>query len=109
VIRTTTRILKICFYGLIILIGVTFAVSNRGKVDLTFYPMPYALTLPLFLFTIFVFSLGLGLGWLLARLKAGSSRRAHKEASKRVAALENELSTLRTEQMIRPAMALPQK
>ena len=108
-IRTTANIIRICFYGMVILVGVTFAVSNRGQVDLTFYPVPYILSVPLFLFTILIFVAGLFVGWSIARFNAGGYKRAHKQANKRVAALENELGTLRTERLMTPAVALPQK
>jgi uncharacterized integral membrane protein len=108
-LRTTATIIKLCFYGAIILLGVTFAVSNRGKIDLTFYPVPYVLTTPLFLFTIAVFAVGVFIGWSLARLKTGAHKRAHKQTARRVAALENELGSMRAERLIKPAVALPQK
>jgi uncharacterized integral membrane protein len=107
--RTAAKIIKACFYSAIILIGVTFAVSNRGKVDLTFYPLPYVLSLPLFLFTILIFLLGAVCGWMHAGLKASMHRRAHKKTARRVEALENELGALRSEQITSPAMALPRK
>ena len=105
-LRTTTRILRVLFYAAVILLGVTFAVSNRGKVDLTFYPFPYIVSLPLFLFTIAVFAVGLFIGWMLAGIRSGHYRRAEKKANKRVVALENELGTLRTEPVMRSAPSL---
>lgn len=109
-IRTTVKILKICFYSAVVLIGVTFAVSNRGKVDLTFYPLPYVLSLPMFLFAILVFSIGVVFGWLLAGLKGSMHRRAHRKVSKRVEALENEITAMRVDQIAPPtAVALPRK
>jgi uncharacterized integral membrane protein len=108
-LRTTAKIIKICFYGAVILAGVTFAVSNRGKVDLTFYPLPYVLSMPLFLFSILIFSAGIFCGWFLSGIKSLGRRSEHKKAAKRVAALENELGTLRSEQAIQPAVALPRR
>ncbi len=108
-IRTTAKIIKVCFYAAIILAGVVFAISNRGKVDLTFYPIPFAISMPLFLFTIMSFSIGVIWGWLIGGFKAGRFRRAHKKASKRVEALENELGAMRSEQIVSPTAALPQK
>ncbi len=102
-IRATAKIIRVCFYSAIILMGVTFAVSNRGSIDLTFYPIPYVLTMPLFLFAILLFSLGIGLGWIIARFGIIGHRRAHKQATKRVVALENELGALRTERLVQPA------
>lgn len=108
-IRATAKILKVCFYGAVILAGVTFAISNRGKVDLTFYPVPFAITMPLFLFTILVFSLGVLWGWLIGKFNSVGHKWAHKKAARRVATLEGELDALRSEQIISPARALPQK
>jgi len=108
-LRTTTKILKVCIYGAIILAGVTFAVSNRGMVELTFYPLPYVVSMPLFLFFILTFAIGATLGWSIGRVKVGSYRRAHKQAIQRIEALENELGTMRTNQTVRSAVALPQR
>jgi uncharacterized integral membrane protein len=108
-IRATAKIIKICFYATVVLVGVTFAISNRGTISLQFYPVPYETTMPLFLFTVLIFIAGLFVGWSIARMKTGTHKRAHKQAKKRVAALENELGILRTERLATPAMALPRK
>lgn len=107
--NTLAKIIKILVYGAVILAGVTFAVSNRGIVELTFYPVPYVISMPLFLFFILTFAIGAALGWGIARLKVGGYRRAHRQAVERIEALENELGTLRTRQTVRPATALPQQ
>ena len=101
-----TKLIKLCFYVLLILIGVTFAVGNRTRISLTFFPLPYTLELPLFLFSFVVFTAGVLLGWMIARVGGFRKNRAHKEASKRVSALENELGAIRTEQLSQPADAL---
>jgi uncharacterized integral membrane protein len=92
----------VIFYGLIILIGVTFAVCNRERIDLTLYPLPYIFSLPIYLFTIVIFMLGLLLGWMIARVATLKGSFRSKENSKRMHALENELTALRTEQMMKP-------
>lgn len=104
------KTVKFTLYALIVFIGVVFAVSNRNPVDLTFYPLPYILSMPLFLFAIIILVLGLLIGWYIARIGFMGQKRTHKATAKRVAALENEINTLRTEQLIRPAnKALPQQ
>ena len=80
----------------------TFAVDNRGEVDLNLFPLPYTLKTRLFLFTIVVFSAGVLLGWVLGHFKIFRHRSAHKQAARKVAAMENELAALRAEQLARP-------
>ena len=96
-----TKLIKFVFYMLLILIGVIFAVGNRTKISLTFFPFPYTLELPLFLFSIVIFAAGVLLGWMVTRVGGFKRSRAHKDASRRVVALENELGAIRTEQLIR--------
>lgn len=101
------KILTFFFYAIIIFIGVTFAVSNRGRVDLTFFPVPYIASVPVFLFAIVVFALGCFLGWGIAHMGTFKRHLQHRETNKRMAALENELTALRSEQMLRkPASSL---
>ena len=95
------RIAKIFLYGLLVLIGVVFSVSNRARSELTLFPLPYAVTVPIFLFAIAVLLLGLLLGWALARLKIARTVRHDKATAARVVALENELKALRSEKRIR--------
>jgi uncharacterized membrane protein YciS (DUF1049 family) len=110
-LRTIGKIIKLTFYALVILAGVTFAVSNRGKVDLTFFPLPYVLSMQLWLFTVIIFTLGLAMGWFISRFHVLGHWRAHKQAAKRVVALENELGAMHAERsIIHPAAAaLPPK
>jgi uncharacterized integral membrane protein len=100
------KFLKLCFYVLLVLIGVTFAVSNRTRIDLTFYPLPYSFSVPLFLFAVIVFILGMVVGGGFAHLAAYRRNKGNRHASKRVTALEDEVTALRSEKLIRPA-ALP--
>ena len=104
--RTLARYFRFCLQAALILIGVVFAVSNRGKIELSFYPIGYELQIPIYLFGIILFTIGLLLGWTIASATGLKARFSRKTTEKRVAALENELAALRTEQLIRPA-ALP--
>ena len=96
-----TKIIKTVFSVAIIIIAVVFAVSNRGKVDITIFPLPYAISVPLFLFAIIMFAVGLLTGWLISKFSLLKYRKASKESGKRVEALQNEISALRSEQLIR--------
>ena len=106
-LRTLFTLLKFAFYALLVVIGVTFAVQNRSKVDVSLFPLPYVFEAPLFLIAIFTFALGSLLGWSIAHRGGREHRRGHREAGKRVAALENELSARRSEQVHKPAILPP--
>lgn len=101
-LNTLAKLIKFCFITILVLAGVTLAVQNRGSIDLSFYPLPYAITMPLFLFAIIMLVTGVLLGWVVTHYKTFHIRRAHKNAGKRVAALENELTAIRSEQLIKP-------
>ncbi len=103
-LRTIGKILKFCFYAALVALAVTFAVSNRTHIDLIFFPLPYVVSMPIFLFAIVVFTLGILLGWSVARVAGMKRGREHRQVSKRVAALENEIGALRSEQMAKPAL-----
>lgn len=93
--------LKFCLYAILIILGIVFSVENHTEINLTFFPLPYALSIPIFLFAIVVFLTGAFLGWSVARLKGIKYIRHGKAASKRVHALENELSAIRSEKLIK--------
>jgi uncharacterized membrane protein YciS (DUF1049 family) len=99
--QTVKKVFKLCIYAIVILLGVTFAVGNRARVDVSFFPLPYAASVPLFLFAIIIFALGILLGWLIARYGSLKSHLSHKKANNRIAALENELAALRSQQLIK--------
>jgi len=103
VLRALAKFFKTAFYSLLILLGVIFAVGNRGRIDLTFFPLPYTLSMPLFLFAFIVFAAGALLGWMITHVGTVQYRRGHKQSTKRVAALENELGAVRSEQMMQQA------
>jgi len=99
VIRTTAKILGYTTYAAVILLGVTFAVSNRARVDLTFFPLPYTLSMPVFLLAILLFAAGAFTGWFLAHLGVSKERRQSRQTAKRATALENEIAALRSEKL----------
>ncbi len=100
-LRALVKILRFTFYALLIIIGITFAVSNRAKITLTLFPLPYELSLPTFLFAILIFVLGIILGWSLSHVKFFKHSLIHRKTNARVAAVENELAALRSEQLLK--------
>jgi len=101
------KLFKFFLYFTLIVLGVIFAVSNRSRVSLTFFPLPFNVEMPLFLFAIVVLTLGIWLGWMIAHWGGFRYRRARKNADKRVAALENELGGLRARPLVKPASLPP--
>lgn len=99
--KTTFKIIRYTLYALLVLTGVTFAVSNRAPVDLTFYPLPYALSVPMYLVAVSLFAAGALTVWFITRVGLFSERRLHKKTTKRMQALENEIAALRSEQLLR--------
>lgn len=104
-IRTTFKFLRFSFYALLVLLGVTFAVSNRTTVELTFFPLPYSLSVPMFIVAIVLFSAGVATAWAIMRVSAMRERSLHRKTIKRMQALENEIAALRSEQLLRQDFA----
>lgn len=103
--KTAFKILRFSLFALLVLIGVTFAVSNRAQVDLTFYPFPYSLSVPMYIVAVTLFVFGLITAWLIIRFAMLKERMGHKRTVKRMQALENEISALRSEQLLRQQQA----
>lgn len=100
-IKTTYKIARVTAYALLVLLGVTFAVSNRARVDLTFFPLPYSLSVPMFVVAIVLFAAGALTAWLIIRFTMMKERSLHRKTTKRMQALENEIAALRSEQLAR--------
>ncbi len=98
---TLRKTLKICFYSLLVILGVVFCVSNRAKVELTLFPLPYAISIPVFIFVIFTLLAGMLAGWAIARIKTHHIAKDRKIHMARSHALENELAALHSERLIK--------
>lgn len=72
------------------------AASNRGEVALGLWPLPDHLGVPLYVVIIGLPVIGFVLGWAHSWLSHGPVRRDRRQQSKRAAALEAELSGLRS-------------
>lgn len=103
-IKTAYKIVRILFYALLVLIGVTFAVSNRAHVDITFYPFPYSLSVPMYIVAVILFGSGAFAAWGIIRVSTFKERMLHKRTIKRMQALENEISALRSEQLMQQSV-----
>ena len=84
-------------YLLIGAIIVAFAVTNRAPVEVSFYPAPYTMQLPLFVLSMLIFALGLVFGGIQSTMSGFKRKRELRMERKRIAALENEVATLKTE------------
>lgn len=77
---------------LLALVGIvlvaTFAVANRGAVEVSFWPLPFTNTLPLYAILLIGVALGVILGAIATWLSAHSRRVAFRDVRRRVSALE---------------------
>jgi len=99
-VRKFGKILRVIFYLFVVIAGVSFAVSNRSKIDLTFFPFPYTVSMPIFMLAAIILLIGVFVGWSLEKFATVKYIRSYKESLKRIAALENEISGLRAEKSI---------
>jgi uncharacterized integral membrane protein len=81
------------FVVLLVAIGLAvFAVSNRGVVDVTFWPLPFELAAPLYLVTLVLLLIGYLAGEIFAWFRALRLRREIGRQAKRIASLEATLA-----------------
>jgi uncharacterized integral membrane protein len=92
---------------LVCAVVITLCVVNRDAMTLSFFPLPYEITLPKFLFALLLFALGLLFGITRNSLKLLGARRKATREHRRTAALEEEIAALRTEARHARAEILP--
>lgn len=97
------RMLKLWLAIAVTLVLLLFAIVNREFIDISLFPLPYALSLPKFLLAIICFGAGLLVGGIVAGMKHGRAKRTYKQEHKRVAALENEVKSLHSQQNVLPS------
>ncbi len=78
------------------LVVVAFAISNRTGVELSFWPLPYAASLPAYLLVLVPLVLGFLLGGFGASASAFRWRRQARRAEARQKELETELAGVRS-------------
>jgi uncharacterized integral membrane protein len=76
---------------------IVFAVSNREAVTVTFWPLPVALGAPLWLVVLLAALLGFLFGELVAWVNGRRWRRAARQKTRRIDALERELAATQSQ------------
>jgi uncharacterized integral membrane protein len=92
------RMMRYLYWGLTALLAILvacFAVSNRGTVDLEFWPLPLGLSVPLYLLVLTTLIVGAVVGRLLGWLANRPVRRERRRHAKRITELERECERLR--------------
>jgi len=84
------RIIRWIVTGLVALIIVDFAVSNRGEVTLGFWPLPETLTTELFVPVLLALLLAFLAGLVVAWVWSWGVRRRARKHQRRIDALERE-------------------
>jgi uncharacterized integral membrane protein len=86
--------MRYLYWGLTALVAIViacFAVSNRTAVDLEFWPLPIALSVPVYLVVLVTLLAGLVVGWFVGWAGSLAVRRDRRRQARRVAELEREL------------------
>lgn len=99
-------LLRYAFLGLIAVLFITFAIVNRQAVTLSFFPLPYDVSMPQFLFAILCFALGVVVAGMISSVKMAKLRHRFSHEHKRAVALENELQGIKLQD---PGKWLPSK
>ena len=89
------KIIKLLFYALTIALLVTVSVANHDEATLSFFPLPYEVTLPKYLLCILIFLIGLVFGALYYASEILRANRTIRKERKQVEALEQEVTALK--------------
>ncbi len=74
---------------------IAFAIANRGPVEVSLDPLPYARDVPLYMVAMGGLAIGFAAGAVAAWLAGHSARRGLRLGRARIASLEGEISRLR--------------
>ena len=83
-----------CVAGSFMFLAVDFAISNRGLVELTLWPLPGSMTVPIFILAFGVFTVSFFAGGFVAWVGAGKTRGRARAAELRVREEEREIADL---------------
>jgi lipopolysaccharide assembly protein A len=89
--------------GLVAVVLILFAASNRESVSIALWPLPDALELPLYLVLLGVLVFGFVAGELMGWIRSWRWKREARRNRERVAVLERELEAERARSGTRPA------
>jgi len=81
--------------GPLIVLAVLFALSNRGTVELSIWPLPFTLPAPIYLVALGGLAVGFFAGGVVAWFGAGRARARARAAERTVRARDVELEDLR--------------
>lgn len=81
--------------GVLAALAGVFALGNRGDVTVDFWPVGPSFAMPVFVALVGALYIGFALGAIVTWLAQGRTRRRAREAVRRAAALERELSQAR--------------
>ena len=98
--------MKVLFYLLFLPFGVLtaiFAVNNRGEVALGLDPLPYTVSLPVYIAVLFAALVGFLVGSTLVWVTQGKWRRMARRSTRKMHALERDISSQREEATRRDA------
>ena len=96
------RLVTVPLILLVSLIIISFALSNRGVVNLVLYPLPGTLGLPLFLPVLLAALLGALVGCFATWRNGSRHRKAARDNKKLVERLDKQVAELRQELATRP-------
>lgn len=84
---------------LVLVMVVIFTISNRDEVVLSLYPLPFETVMPVYLFFLLTLALGYIWGMMSSGMKTWRYQRQSKREERRNQALEDEVKTLRAQEM----------
>ena len=84
-----------CVAGSLMFLAVDFAISNRGLVELTLWPLPGSMTVPVFILAFGAFTVSFFAGGLVAWVGAGKTRVRARAAERKVREEEREIADLK--------------
>ncbi|MBV6631803.1 MAG: LapA family protein [Alphaproteobacteria bacterium] len=90
------------------LVLISFALSNRGPVELSLFPLPGAVAMPMFLPLLVFMLLGAFIGGFVSWRNGAAARKAKRAAERRVRELEDDTKRLNAELAKRPPPPAPQ-
>ena len=98
------RVLRrsLVFLGAIVLI--LFAVSNRGTISLSLWPLPFLVDLPLYLLFFLSLFIGFLIGGCAAWIAGGRDRGELRRRRRQIEALERELAVTQSQLEDRPQL-----
>lgn len=89
------KIINSIIAGIVAVLVVLFAVSNRAGVVVEVWPFPYQLALPLYALILLAALLGFIAGVIGAWMMGGEKRKEHRRLKKQVRAMEQSLAERR--------------